>query len=409
MVAKKYPFPPELLDSLPEGLAELYRELELTLLKEICSRLKIRDQLNEVTVVDIKALRSHGIELEEIKKAIAKTAGVSEKHVDELLDDVVKRNQQYYSGTLTQLKVTEPDQIVDKSDIEAIRQQTQDEFHNLTASLGFLVDGGQTMLPATKSYQWALDSAVMQVESGAINYNEAISNAVTQLAKSGLKRIDYESGHVDSADVAARRAIMTGVNQLNQRYREQSMELMQTDLVETTAHQGARDVDGAMGWENHKRWQGKVYRWKKLSERYPGASKSSYPDFEETCGYGDVTGIGGANCRHSYYPFVEGVSERTYTDEELASIDPPPFEYEGRTYTAYEATQKQRQIERAIRRQKALKTAYKAAGDGKRATAANIKLRRLKGKYTEFSAAAGLPEQPERVKIYKNLLEAQNG
>lgn len=409
MDGTKYPFTPELLDSLPEGLAELYRELELTLLREICSRLKIRDNLNEVTVADIKVLRSHGIELEEIKKAIARTAGVSEKHVDELLDDVVKRNQQYYSSALTQLKATEPEQIVGESDIEAIRRQTQEEFHNLTASLGFLVDGGRTMLPVAKSYQWALDNAVMQVESGAINYNEAISNAITQLAKSGLKSIEYESGHVDSADVAARRAIMTGVNQLNQRYREQSMELMQTDLVEVTAHQGARDVDGAMGWENHKRWQGKVYRWRELSEKYPEASKGNYPDFEKVCGYGDVTGIGGANCRHSYYPFVEGVSERTYTDEELKAIDPPPFEYEGRTYTAYEATQKQRQIERSIRRQKALKTAYKAAGDGEKATAANIKLRRLKAKYTEFSAAAGLPEQPERLKVYKELLEAENG
>lgn len=124
-----------------------------------------------------------------------------------------------------------------------------------------------------------------------------------------------------------------------------------------------------------------------------------YPDFAETCGLGSVTGIGGANCRHSFHPFIEGVSERTYTDEELANIDPPPFEYEGRTYTAYEATQKQRSIERSIRKQKRLKNAYKAAGLEENATAASVKLRRLNQKYKEFSKAAGLPEQRDRIKV----------
>lgn len=129
-----------------------------------------------------------------------------------------------------------------------------------------------------------------------------------------------------------------------------------------------------------------------------------YPDFVETCGLGSVTGIGGANCRqrHSFWPFIEGVSERTYTDEELANIDPPPFEYEGRTYTAYEATQKQRSIERSIRKQKRLKMAYEAAGLKEDAASANIKLRRLNEKYKEFSKAAGLPEQRDRIKALYN-------
>ena len=126
---------------------------------------------------------------------------------------------------------------------------------------------------------------------------------------------------------------------------------------------------------------------------------TEYPDFETTCGYGDVTGIGGANCRHSFWAYIDGVSERTYTDEQLADIDPPPFEYEGRTYTAYEATQKQRSIERSIRKQKRLKTAYEAAGVEDKAMTANIKLQRLNEKYREFSITAGLPEQHERMAI----------
>ena len=66
----RYPFTPELLDALPEELAKLFRGLEDTLLDEICSRLALKDQLNEVTVQAIRALRSHGIDTKEIEKAI---------------------------------------------------------------------------------------------------------------------------------------------------------------------------------------------------------------------------------------------------------------------------------------------------------------------------------------------------
>ena len=93
-----YPFQPAILDALPEELAELFRALELKLLEEICSRLNIADQLNEVTVQDIRALRAHGIGLEDIKKAIAKTTDTGMDHLEQLLDDVVERNQAYYTA-----------------------------------------------------------------------------------------------------------------------------------------------------------------------------------------------------------------------------------------------------------------------------------------------------------------------
>ena len=96
----KYPFSPEVLDSLPEELAELYRSLEATLLEEICSRLKLSGELNEVTVQGIRVLRSHGIDLSEIEKAIQRTANISRKELDKLLDEVVERNQRYYTDLI---------------------------------------------------------------------------------------------------------------------------------------------------------------------------------------------------------------------------------------------------------------------------------------------------------------------
>lgn len=388
----KYPFPPELLDAMPEELAELYRGLEDALLMEICSRLKLRDELNEVTVQDIRALRSHGIDLKEIKKAIRETSGISKTKLDKLLGDVVARNQQYYTDLIDLAHITQPETLVDAAEVAAIRTQTLDTFHNLTASMGFLVDAGRTMLPPAKAYQWALDSAALRVQSGAINYNQAIKTAVKELADSGLKVVDYESGHRDHVDVAVRRAVITGVSQICAKYTEQSAEYLDTPYFEVSAHVGARDKPGPSPWSSHKDWQGHVYSVR---------AGDIYPSIYDVCGLGAVDGLEGANCRHRRFPWVEGVSERTYTDEQLEHIDDGHgCTFDGKDYTAYEATQMQRRIERTVRKLKREKAAYKAAGLHEDETAVNIRLRRLNAKYKAFSAEAGLPEQPERMRVY---------
>lgn len=398
----KYPFQPEILDALPEELVELFRGLEITLLEEICSRLNLADQLNEVTVQDIRALRSHGIDLKDIEKAIRETTGISKKKLEQLLDDVVERNQAYYTELIDIADVTAPERLVDVEDTWAIYEQTKQTLTNLTQSMAFLVNNGRTMLPPAKAYQWALNSAEMQIQSGAISYNQAVATAVKQLADSGLcvvydkagnpikNRVGYESGHKDQLDVAVRRAVMTGVSQLCAKYTEQSAEYLDTPYFEVSAHAGARDVPGPSPWSSHKEWQGKVYSIR---------SGDIYPNIYEVCGLGEVDGLEGANCKHRRFPWVEGVSERTYTDEQLANIDQPPFEFEGKKYTMYEATQKQRQIERTIRKLKREQAAYKAAGLTEDEQAVSVAILRLKKKYTEFSKQAGLPEQKERMKV----------
>lgn len=385
----KYPFQPEVLDALPEELAELFRALEITLLDEICSRLVFADQLNEVTVQDIQALRMHGIDLKSIEEAISKTAGISKQKLNSLLNDVVERNQKYYTEVIDLAHVTQPETLVDEAAVDAIKRQTHDTFRNLTASMGFLV--GNTMLKPARAYQWALDNAEMQIQSGAINYNQAIKTAVKQLADGGLKVVDYESGHRDKIDVAVRRAVMTGVNQICAKYTEQSAQYLETPYFEVSAHAGARDKPGPSPWSSHKDWQGKVYSIR---------ANDIYPSIYEVCGLGAVDGLEGANCRHRRNVWVEGVSERTYTDEQLAHIDDDiGCEFDGKKYTAYEATQMQRRVEREARKLKREKAAYKAAGLHEDETAVNIRLRRLNAKYKAFSAAARLPEQRERMKV----------
>ena len=381
------------MDALPEELAELYRSLEATLLDEICSRLKLAGELNEVTVQDIRALRSHGISLEEIERAIQRTASISHRDLQKLLDDVVERNQQYYREVMDLAGVTAPETLVSIEDTWAIYEQTRQTFRNLTRSMGFLVGNGRTMLPPARAYQWALDNAEMQVMSGAVSYNQAIKSAVKQLADSGIKIVDYGSGHRDQIDVAARRAVMTGVSQICAKYTEQSAEYLETQYFEISAHIGARDK--GVGWQNHKAWQGRVYSVR---------AGDKYPNIYEVCGLGYVDGLEGANCRHIRTAFVDGVMERTYTDEELAHIDDGhDVDFEGKHYTAYEATQKQRQIERTVRKLKREQTAYKAAGLTEDAHAVTARIRRLNKEYKAFSEAAGLPLQRERMKVYEEV------
>lgn len=388
----KYPITPDYLASAPDPLVRLYSDLESKILEDICRRFKLSGEATESAIAQIKILQERGYSLGEIEKAIKKTLNLSEKELDEIFDRAVDRNNQYYDRMIEKADIVSAEYKGLDKEIAAIRKQTHDEFVNLTQSLGFAIrTGAKTeFLPIAKTYQKILDDAAAQVLSGGMDYNTAIKAAVKRLTDSGLQMVDYASGWHNRVDVAARRAVMTGVSQLSAQYAEQNAEILGTDLREVTAHSGARDT--GTGWQNHKAWQGKVYS--------VSGTHQKYPSIYEACGWGQVDGLEGANCRHHHFPFVDGVSERTYTDEQLANIDPPPFEYQGKTYTAYEATQKQRQIETSMRKYKRDVIGYEAAGLTEDAQDAAIKLGRLSKEYKAFSKAAGLRTQPERAQVH---------
>lgn len=386
----KYPITPDYLTSVPDPLVKLFGDLETYILRDICRRFKLSGEATESAIAQIKILQERGTDLSDIEKQIRKTLNLSEKELEEIFDRAVDRNRKYYEELIKKTDIVNADFEGMEREVAIIQKQTSDELVNLTQSLGFAVRTGQNVefLPIAKAYQKILDDAAEQVFSGAFDYNTAIKNAVKRLTDSGLQMVDYASGWHNRADVAARRAVMTGVSQLSAQYAEQAAEVLQTDYREITAHQGARDT--GVGWQNHKSWQGKVYSVK---------AGDKYPSIYEVCGWGMVDGLEGANCRHHHFPFVEGVSERTYTDEQLANIDPPDFEYQGRTYNAYEATQKQRQIETAMRKCKREITGYEAAGQPVEAQASSIRLDRLSKEYKAFSKAAGLRTQPDRARV----------
>lgn len=388
----KYPITPEYLENAPKPLVKAILEMENDLLREICSRFKTSGELNEVTINAIRVLRSYGLDMDTIERRIAKHSKRTTEEVQAALDRVVDLNRMYYNDLADKASVTMPVSFVTEREIGLIRSQMLDEYRNITRSLGFAIqtNGEITFQPIAKAYQAVLDKAEMKVYSGGFTVQQALEDAVRELADSGIRTVDYASGWTNHADVAARRAIVTGLNQVTSKYAEEAAQILETDLYEITAHRGARDKDKPHPWSNHKRWQGKVYSTK---------DGGKYPNIYTVCGLGEVDGLEGANCRHHRHPFLEGISERAYTDEELEELDTPPFAYEGKTYTAYEATQMQRKLETAMRKQTRRRMAFEAAGNAKQADNAKIRLQTLRSKYRAFSKAAGLPTQFERAKV----------
>lgn len=386
----KFPITPEYLDAAPQPIIDAVHGLENDILREICSRFRLTGELNEVAVNDIRILRSIGLDMDDIERYIAENTKSTIPQVEAALDRVVDMNRRYYDSLADKASITMPAHLVSAVDIAIIKAQTLDGYRNITRSLGFAVQSGsvRTFQPIAKAYQAAIDKAELKVYSGSFTVQQAMEDAVRELADSGISIVDYASGHRDHADVAARRAIMTGLNQVTAKYSEAAAEVFETDLYEVTAHRGARDK--GTGWKNHKNWQGKVYSTR---------SDSKYPNIYTVCGLGAVDGLEGANCRHRKYAFLEGVSERAYTDKELQEIDTPPITYEGRQYTAYEATQKQREIERTLRKLERRRIGYNAAGMVEREQETKARITRLQRKYRAFSKAAKLPEQWERAKI----------
>ncbi len=236
---------------------------------------------------------------------------------------------------------------------------------------------------ATKQLENALDRAYMQIISGAFDKETSVRNAVKDLARHGVGAITYPTGKTDSLETAVRRAIVTGVNQTALKLQEARAEQMDNDLVETTAHAGARP--------SHAEWQGKIFSLSGKSNKYP--------DFKGSTGYGTGAGLGGWNCRHSFYPYFEG-SPRAYTDDELKEYNSKNVEYNGQKMTEYEASLQQRNIERNIRRWKREKKAMEAAGLP--TDEASAKISKWQAAQRDFIDQTGLKRQYGREQIYTN-------
>ncbi|PKM71093.1 MAG: minor capsid protein [Firmicutes bacterium HGW-Firmicutes-17] len=381
---------PDQLKDIPDYFVGLYQDLEAFVIKDFARRVAKAGKITATAEWQAIRAKEIGAALSELEKEIKRVTEFSQDEIDALMNDVADLSLNNDGPIYEQLGKKAPNiekSVTLQSYIAAAAEQTKGELFNMSQSLGFARKVGNKIeyLPMFEFYNKSLDLAQFQVSTGVLDYNTATRNAVKQIAQSGLRWVDYESGWHNRVDVAARRAVMTGVNQMSSKMNNQVAKDLDADYVEVTAHSGARP--------DHAEWQGKVFK-------IHGSAKG-YPNLAATTGLGTVTGLCGANCRHNYYAFFPGISIPTYSEKELKRIDPEPFEFEGNTYNHYEATQKQRQIETAMRQSKNELIGYDAIGDKEAFTIASIKLQRQKQFYKEFSKEAGLPLQNERNQVVK--------
>ena len=236
-----------------------------------------------------------------------------------------------------------PDTTLGESDvaqqmIESGYRRTLNTLYNLTGTRA--VGNNKNLIQTTQSQlAYYLDSAHANIASGAFSQDSAVRSALRQLAAAGVGAITYPSGHVDSLEVVVLRATRTGISQTAGELAMYNAQQMGCDLMELTAHIGARTGSGLHDYTNHAWWQGQLVSL---------SGQRGYLSLDDI-GYGDVQGFKGANCTHDWHPFWEGFSTRNYTPEDLERMARATVTYNGKEIGQYDATQMQRAMERRIR------------------------------------------------------------
>ena len=372
------------LERVSMALDEPMKELEMRIMQDVVRRIKINGEITAAADWQINRLQQLGMSKEEVNAAIQEALSYSDEDMNELYSKVIgagyTRDKALYEATGTPFIPFEENGELQQL-ISSVSDQTNQTLHNITQSLGFAergTNGKISFTPLADFYQKTLDSAMLDISSGAFDYNTVLKRTVKAMTDSGLRTVDYASGHSNRVDVAARRAVMTGMTQLTAKVNEDNAEQLGTDMFEVSWHGGARP--------EHQVWQGKWYTKAQL---------------ETVCGLGTVTGLCGANCYHEYNPVIPGISEPTYTAEELEELnrqENEPVEWKGKQYTKYEALQRQRRLETTMRAQRQeMALLKKGEADEDDLINCRAKYRVTSAEYTRFSEAMGLPQQRERV------------
>lgn len=320
---------PKYLEALPQPMIQLYSRLENEILEDIAKRITAADYLTPTAEWRLYKAEQLRLSSKEITAKLARLTGKSEKEIRKLytaaLKEALKNDEKIYRAAVNEGYLSEDKNGVINSyfgsvafsnALKAGLRNTNGLMRNLCRSAAAQAEG---------LLSDELDRAFLKVASGAYSADEAVYSAVQALGRSGVKVVNYSSGRTDKVDVAVRRAVITGIGQAAANVQLGLAAEMGCDLVEVTAHLGARP--------SHAVWQGHIYS---LSGKDP-----KYPDFRSSTGYGTGAGLCGWNCRHSFYPYFEGLSKPNgvpFTREENDEV--------------YRNTQKQRAYERAVRQSK---------------------------------------------------------
>lgn len=398
---------PEQIELLTEKyIVDLYSNLEREVIGDIARRLRKAERFTETAELQAKFMNEQGFSPSKIRSEVMRMVSsdpeyqeflaVNTKEYKMMVKKEIQETVKEAQRTGNKL-VAEAGDMAWNDDLQmwakhgvdlkkpssmsqlmtAFKKQTAGSLKNITRSTGFKGTSlGQVSI--LNAFQKEMDLAVLKTATGTFSYQKAVNDCIHGLARSGLRTIDYATGRSYNLDTGARMIVRTSVSQLSGKITEANMEATGQELVYVSAHDGARP--------EHAEWQGKVYT-------YNGEPTREYPDFVESTGYGDVDGLKGVNCTHNFYPYWEGSSVIPEFHES------EPKEIDGKEYTMYEATQKQREMERDIRAIKREQQAQKDSGkpDEEQMQKLSTKLTEKNKQYKEFSAQAGLRIKPDRL------------
>ena len=360
---------PDYLDYAPDRLVLLWQQVEDDILRDVARRISKMESLTPTANWQLWRYEQTEALRQDVVKKLARYTGKSEAEIRRLMQEAATRAMEaedeiyYHYGK-------EPTPFADNATLQALLnagyQQTAGTFHNLTATTANTVSG---------QFEAALDRAHLKVSSGAFDYKSAIRSAVDSLADT-MKYVTYPTGHTDTLEVAARRAVLTGVNQTGAKLQMARADEMGVEFFETTAHGGARP--------SHAEWQGRQFH-RGGAVDYMG---KHYPDFEAATGYGTGAGLCGWGCRHTFFViFPELGAPPAWTQESLEALNARDIEYNGGKYTRYEISQMQRARERTVRKYKRRYLAEDAAGADTAASA--VKLQQARQGLADFISATG--------------------
>ena len=370
---------PDYLDHAPDRLVLLFQQVEDDILRDVARRISKMEALTPTANWQLWRYEQTEALRQDVVKKLARYTGKSEAEIRRLMQEAATRAMEaedeiyYHYGR-------EPTPFAENETLQALLnagyQQTAGTFHNLTATTANTVSG---------QFEAALDRAHLKVSSGAFDYKSAVKSAVDSLADT-MKYVTYPTGHTDTLEVAARRAVLTGVNQTGAKLQVARADEMGVEFFETTAHGGARP--------SHAEWQGRQFH-RGGAVDYMG---KHYPDFEAATGYGTGAGLCGWNCRHTFFAiFPELGAPPAWTQESLEALNARDIEYNGQKYTRYEISQMQRARERAVRKYKRRYLAEDAAGAD--TTASAVKLRQARQELAEFITATGSRADSARTSV----------
>ena len=373
--------PPSYLDQMPDAFVQLWQQVEDAILQDVARRIGKMDAVTPTANWQLWRYQQTEAVRNDVVKLLAKYTGKSETAIRKLLlqaaTEAMEREDAIYYHYDMEPPPFEENAALNNL-LDAGARQTCGTWQNLTATTANTVTG---------AFERTLDAAWLKVGTGAFDYKTAVKQAVDSLADD-MPMVTYPSGHTDSIEVAARRAVLTGVNQTTGKLQVARMDEMGCEFVETTAHGGARP--------SHAEWQGRRFH-RGGAVDYKG---KHYPDFEAATGYGTGAGLCGWNCRHTFFAvFPELGDPPQWTQEQLRELNARDIEWNGKKYTAYEISQMQRARERNVRRWKKRYLAEDAAGLD--TTDSAVRLKAARQSLSDFTKATGGRVDSARVSVPK--------